>query len=339
MAIAVNIFVEDTTISPAPIAGVVINVYNATTLALVATGTSDVDGETALLLPGAASPGTSYEVRLYKAGVLFTNPHLIAVLEPLVGPATNDFDITGTLQTLPVATDPRMCRCTGQFINFSGTPVQNTVVRIIAVMGTGSMTKMPIVSLPPALTIPPPLLPSLLSGFQVPKVLDGKMVSVGEMEIRTDLNGKAIIDLIRGGMYYVTFAGEEDVVWPIIVPDRSSVNLNDLIHPQPVSLEWDQTDAPGDAFTLAVGETATVDFSVLFSNYQEYACDLGNIIQFTNSDGTVADLFYDPAGRVQLTGRVAGTLEVTVSVQPNMVPARLPDYSITAAPLSVTVTP
>ena len=338
MAVAVNIIVKDTTVSPQPISGVTVNIYNSTTFAFLASATSDGAGQAAFVLPGAVSPGTVYEVRLYKAGVLFSNPHLIAVIDPVVAPVTNDFDISGMLLTLPIATDPRMCRCTGQFINFSGTPIQNTLVRVIAVLGVGTLTKQPEICIPPFLTVPPPLPPTLLSGFQVPKVVDGKMVSVGEMEVRTDINGKVSLDLIRGGMYYVTFAGEEDVVWPIVVPDRSSVNLIDLIHPAPVSLTWDSSDAPGDAISLTVGETKTVAFTVLFTNFHTYASNLGNIIAFTNSDGTVADLFYNSSlGRVELAGRVAGTLNVTVAVQPNMTPARLPDYTISAAPLVVTV--
>jgi hypothetical protein len=336
MATSVNIFITDTQLVPQPISGVVVNVYNGTTLDFVTAGTSDVNGQAAFSLPGA-----SYELRFFKSGVIFTNPKSIAVLEPVSPPDTNDFNVSGTVISLPVATDSRMCRCTGQFIDFSGQPINGTLVRVVAILGTGTLTKPPNAPIPPPpITIPPPTPPNMLSGFQAPKVIDGKMVSASTMEFRTDLNGKVSFDLIRQGQYYVAFAGEEDTIWPIVVPDRSSVNLIDLIHPQPVSLTWNSSDAPGNAVSVAIGQTKEVNFSVLFSNFQSYATNLANIIQFTNSDGTKADVVYDSGrGLLTITGKVAGSLNVTVAVIDNMTPARIPAYSITAVSLAVTITP
>lgn len=340
MAVSVDIFVKDTQVSPQPISGVVVNVYNYPALTFVTSGSTDGAGQASFLLPGSPSAGTVYEVRFFKAGVIFTNPQLIAVIDPPSSPDTNRFDVSGTVVTLPVATDPRMCRCTGQFIDFSGNPVRNTLVRIIARLGSGMLTKQPDTPVIPWLESPPILPPNIISGFQVPKVLDGKMVSVEAMEAKTDDNGRVTIDLIRQGEYYITFAGEEDHVWRACVPDRSSANLIELIHPEPKTLTWDSTDAPGNAVTVAVGATAIVHFSVLFSNFISYSKNLANIIQFTNSDGTLADLFYDSGnGAVNVTGRAVGTINVTVSVLPEMTPTRIPTYAIAAAPLAVTITP
>lgn len=341
MAVSVDIFIKDTELPPQPMAGVTVNVYNSSTFALVASGISNGAGQASFLLPGSAL-GTSYEVRFFKNGVLFENPKAISVLEPVVPPSTNRFDTSGTLTALPVATDPRLCRCTGQFVNFSGTPVRNTLVRITSMLGVGSITKPPDLAIPPPYMdpVPPPAPPNLLSGFQMPKILDGKMVSVGTMEFRTDNNGKVSFDLIRNGQYYASYAGEEDVVWCLLVPDRSSANLIELIHPQPVELTWNSSDAPGASISVPVGTTKSVRFQALFSNYRYYASNLGNILQFTNSDGNLADVVYNSGlGQLDITGRTVGTLQTTVSVLPNMTPPRLPDYSITAVPLSVVVTP
>src|SRR2546428_461375 len=191
MAIAVDIFVEDTELSPSPIAGVVVNVYNSTTLALVGSGTSDSSGQIAFILPGSASPGTTYELRFWKAGVIFENPQLIAVIDPLVGTNTNSFDFTGTVIGLPVATDPLMCRCTGRFIDFSGQSIRNQLVKVQSMNGAGALTAFPTEPVvPPPYFIDPPAPPTLLSGFQIPKVLAGSMVATTAMDFRTDSNGK-----------------------------------------------------------------------------------------------------------------------------------------------------
>lgn len=340
MAVSVNVFVKDTQVVPQPVSGVVVNVYNAMTLAFVTSGTTDGLGQASFLLPGSVSPGTNYELRFYKSGAIFQNPKTIAVLEPVAPPNTNDFDVSATVVTLPVATDPRMCRCTGQFITFGGQPVPNTLVQVLAILGAGSLTKPPDMPIVPWLYNPPPLPPNILTGFQVPKVVDGKMVSLEAMEYRTDENGKVTFDLVRNGQYYLTFAGEEDHVWPVCVPDQSFANLIELIHPEPKTLTWDATDAPGNAISVAVGETKSVHFSVLFSNFISYAKNLSHIIQFTNSDGDKADVFYDSGlGVVNITGRAAGALNVTVDVLPNLTPVRVPPYAITASPLAVTITP
>jgi len=327
MAINVDIIVKDTQAPPRPIEGVVVNVYDSTTLALVASGLSDADGLSAFLLPGAVSPGVTYEVRLFKAGVLFSNPQLIAVLEPVTPPQTNTFDVSGTLTTIPVATDPLLCRCTGQFIDFRGQPLANNLLRVTAVQNVGYFTPT---------NVPSPQ--NILSGFQVPKVIDSKMVASQTIEVRTDLNGRVSFDLIRLGQFYVSFAGEEDVPWCISVPDRSSANLIDLIHPAPVSVTWNSSDAPYNAVSVLVGATATVRFDALFSNHYSYSTNLGNTLQFINSDDAVGEVVYDSGvGQLVITGIQAGTLQVTVALLTGLAPSRIPAYSITVLPLVVTV--
>src|SRR4051812_24515311 len=123
MATPVNIFIKDNTVSTLPIAGVIANVYNPSTLALIASATSDGSGRAAFSLPGSTSPGITYEVRFFKLGVIFANPKTIQVIEPVV--TNNDFDMAGTLLTLEVASDPRCCRCTGRFLDYSNRPLSN----------------------------------------------------------------------------------------------------------------------------------------------------------------------------------------------------------------------
>lgn len=309
MAVTADIYVKDDTVVPAAIPGVIVSVLDSTTFAEVAQGVTDVNGKASFVLPGNVTPGLTYEVRFYKLGVRFANPVQIQVEEPVV--TTNKFDFSGTLLTLPTATDPRVCRCTGIFKNFSNSPIVGAVVRFMA---------------------------KAEAGTQIPKVVDGNLISAEVLATKTDEDGSVSVDLLRGGHYFVTFSGEDDVVWEIHVPDRSSVDLIELIHPGPVSLDWDDTDAPGDAITLAVGETKTVHYSVLFTNYESLTEGVLQYLDFTNGDDALISVAVGE-GVAIICGLAAGSTTVTAAAKPDVLPIRVPDNSITAPALSVTVTP
>lgn len=318
MAITVDIFLNDDSLSPAPIVGAVVSVVDPITLQPTASATTDSSGHASFLLPGDVYPtGVAYQVRAFKLGVYFANPFQILVFEPLpVSPTgvSNQFNLSGTLVgTLQPATDPRCCRCSGRFLNFSNQPVINSVVRISA---------------------------KACIGGQVPKVVDGNVISEQVMELHTDGDGYIVVDLLRKGLYEVVYAGDDDTTWEILVPDRTSVDFIDLLFPQPVSLTWDPTAAPGNAVTVAVNGNALIPFTVLFSDYEVMGLGQGvlNYVNFQNSDSSVA-LAAAGDGTLFLTGVAPGTCQITVGVQPFIQPSRVPDYSIQAIALTVTVTP
>jgi hypothetical protein len=322
MAVVVNLYVTDDTVSHLPIQGAVVTIVDPITYALDAQATTDVNGLAAFTLAGAAYPtGQAYQVRVYKQGVFFANPFQILVFEPAQAPPNdNGFTLTGTIvNTLSPATDPRCCRCTGRFLDFQNQPVANAVVRIIA-----------------RANIEAPL----------PKVVDGNMISPQVLEVHTDADGYVVIDLLRTGVYEVNFAGNDDVVWMIQVPDRSSVNLIDLIHPQPVALTWDPTQAPSNAATISIAGTQaepySIPYTVLFSDFESVTHgENGSLLQyltFSNSDGTKA-LVAAGDGIIYVSGLAVGTCNVTVGVQPNLLPYRVPAYSISAPTLVLTVVP
>lgn len=309
MAISVDILVKDTQVVPAPISGVTVNVYDPVTKALVAQGTTDGSGNAAFLLPGAPGAGINYEVRFFKTGVLFWNPHLISVQDPLDVGNTNIFDISGSVQTLPVATDPRMCRCTGVFVDMQNLPRAGVHLELSF---------------------------EAEAGRETPKILDGRMLVVRSLIWKTDAEGKISIDLVRGGKFFVHLGWEDDRVWPIEVPDRSSVNLVDLIHPAPAVLSY---DAPGNALSIAVGETKQVQASVLFTDFITRTTELSRYVQFNVSNANVDVAFDNANGKLTLLGREAGSASVTPSLQAGLLPARTPDFSMVAPALAVTVTP
>ena len=227
---------------------------------------------------------------------------------------SNTFDLTiENISALPSAIDSALCRCTGKFVDFSNRPRQGVVFRVYA---------------------------QPEAGFEVPKIVNGAMVFEQTMEFQTDENGLISIDLFRGGKYDITFAGEDDVVWNVLVPNVASVNLIDLIHPFPVSLGWDSSDAPGNAITVAVDQTKTVRSLLTFSDYETQTTGQDEWIIFTNSDGNVMALGFDSgAGLVVIRGMAPGTATVTAAVQPDKLPSRFPFPTLSMAPLTVTVTP
>lgn len=309
MAVSADIFVNDDSVLSDPIDGVIVGVFDSTTYAPIAQGTTDVTGKATFLLPGAVSPGLDYEVRLFKLGVLFDNPFLVSVIEPVV--TTNKFDVTGTLLSLTPAVDPRLCRCTGRFMNFSNSPMANIAIRIM---------------------------PISEAGFQNPKVVDGNMVAADGMLFHTDEDGMISIDLLRNAQFFIMFAGEDEENRCITIPDRTSVNLIDLIHPVPVSASWDSTDAPGNAVSIQVGETKEVKFSLLFTDYQTRSSGISEYVLLDNSDDTKAAAV-SRDGSIVLDGLVAGTTNITITEKPGVLPVTIPAYTVTAPTLVVTVTP
>lgn len=308
MAVAVDVYVSSDEQAPAPISGAVVSVFDsAAPYVQVGQAVTDVDGRAAFLLPGT-TPAKPYEVRLYKQGVIFAGIVGIEVLEPDTTP--NVFDAYGTVVVRSVATDPRLCRCTGRFLDFSNRPMAGGIVRIF----------------------------TNESGFQVPKVVDGNMIAGESKTLTVDANGYVVVDLHRGGEYNVTFSGELDTVWSFKVPDQSSANLIDLIHPFPVSITWDPTAAPGDAVSFQVGFGLSIPLTLLFNNGEERTTGLPSWLLVSSSDEAIATAQLTSSS-VVVTGVSAGAAVVQLACKPDSFPNRIPSPTILPAPLSVTVTP
>jgi hypothetical protein len=305
----VDIFVAGDGLQPTALEGVSVAVLSDTTSELLANALTDSDGRAAFLLPGGI-PGVVYEVRLYKKGVAFANPQHIEVLDPLPIDDLNQFDVTGTLFPPEVSNDPRTCRCTGYFVGFDNSPLPGTNVRIASRQGAAE---------------------------QVPLVVDGRLVAADSINLNADAHGQLVIDLLRGGRYYVS-VGDEDNTWDILVPDRPSANLIDLIHPCPVSLAWG-SPAVSNTLTLKVGDSLNVDLSLLFSNFETLTEGLSPWILLSSSDPQVAATVLSGEDKAAINGLAVGTVMVTATAAAVAKPARVPIYSLNAPTLQVVVTP
>jgi hypothetical protein len=295
----VNVLVQSDAVVPALLQGVVVSVV--TTESLIETAARAMTDSSGIA--GFDVPDGTYELRAYKRGVIFQSARIEVV-------GDGAYTLSGTLLNVPVATDPRLCRCTGRFVDQSNRPIAGVTVI---------------------------LTPSNESGLEVPKVVDGDMVSSQPAYLTTDQFGYVSIDLFRGGEYFVTFSGNDDVVWNFKVPDRPSANLIDLIHPQPLSLAWDSTVAPAGAISLALLNQVLVPITVLFSDYEQLTQGVDKWLELSSSNPDVVQArFFQDSVLVVAVAR--GTEQITVAAKKGLFPNRVPDYSISAVPLVVTVT-
>lgn len=313
MAVPVDIYVKDESPSPLAMANVEVGIFNPSTHTLVAAAVTDVNGLAAFSLPGAVGAGTSYEVRFFKAGVNFHGLFTIAVVEPVQPGAPNKFDHTGTdTNILPISSSPYLCRCTGVFLDFRGRPVTNHTIRFMA---------------------------KAENILKTPKVTNGMMVCPDELEVRTDGYGRVSLDLIRTGRYEVTWGGDDDTVWCITVPDEYAANLIEMIHPFPVVWDWDDTQAPGDAATIAIAASVVIPIEVTFSDFHKASLGLETYFNLvvTGTNPAIVNTAWSN-GALTVTGLASGTVTITPVLRTDILPNRWPVPTVIAPPLTITVT-
>lgn len=308
MSVPVNVYIVDSSSQANPVVGATLCIFDPATLAEITMGVSDSNGKVSLLLPGMQD-GQTYEARFFKMGYVFPNPMRLVVFEPAVPETPNGFSAVGTqfgVFGLPI--DPRLCRCVGRFLDYTNQPVVNGIVRISSDADLKKKT---------------------------PMVVDGNLIASGGMELHTDNNGFISVDLLRSGEYFITLTGETEETWNFKVPDTQTANLIDLIHPYPVSLTW---GIEGTQVVVAVGQQIFIPLSVTFSDFIARSSELQDMLQFMNSDETTIDLVYmSLQGQLAVTGKALGQATISVEMLPDLFPRRVPDYSINAPVLAVTV--
>ena len=274
-----------------PIEGVLIKVYDPTGTTFYSESTTDVNGDAGFLLETL-----SYTMRFYKFQVGFRQPQHFDV----VAPGSNDFDVVGEPSTLPIATDPRLCRCSGFFRDLDGSPKRSLDIHII--------------------------------GNFNPILLDEAAIISEERHFRTDDNGYGQIDLIRGAEYT---ANVESINgrWQrcIRVPDLASCNLPDLLLP---IVERVILDPPGP-YSLSVGQTLLVTPQVFDSAGVQLTGAAVADVQWKSSDGTI--LLVAPASTtITLRGNATGTAQL-LATRKNISIIKIPDLPIAGQPVDVTV--
>jgi len=231
--VTIKVVADD--LSNAPVDYVVVRAFDATGTFLETFGTSGypAPGVVEFTLQGD-DPPVDYQLRFYRQGTGFTSPQIISIYSPPgVSPTgTNTFEVKASLPVLPVATNPHLCRISGVVRRPDGSPKPGTDMHFI-----------------------PCFRPASVGGDLV----------VGERTvIRSDENGYVEFDLYRRGMYELMMEGHDHKLLSIVVPNRSSIGLNDLVLPVVSTVVWD----PPGPWVLSVGDTLEVVPTVTASNYQ-----------------------------------------------------------------------
>jgi len=256
-----------------------------------------------------------YTIRLQKTGVSFDGtlgddsktPQSISVYSPasLSPTGTNNFEVQGQTYTRPAASDPRLCRCSGYFVDYRGQPLKNLEMHFIA---------------PCFNTNQPPW---------NPLIVDEKAVLSTKIYAKTDSRGYMEIDLFRTGLYQVMVRGIETSNRLVTVPDAPSVNLVDLLFPVvgEVTFSSNPVAVPlNDYVDLDVTVVAT-DGQVLVLSNNDVIFESQNlgvaIVQIVENKLRVMG---SGVGSTTITARRADTSTVTIPTEP-----------VIYTPLSVTV--
>ena len=223
-----------------PIENVKVSLYTAVGV-FVSSGLTDVAGNVFLGDRAAAT----YEIRItppapgsVSGG---SNRQNITTTD---GPALA-FDIVVDTSSLPQSPDAAFCRCSGYFINHANQPMRGVPISF----GLAETT--------------PHL--ALETGANT-----ARGIFPDRVEVLTDKNGYASIDLLCGQTYHVQVGGHADSTWDIIVPNALASSLPDVVYPYPNTVEFRDSNATlllpsaSPAVSVLQGVTAEVDLTTVF---------------------------------------------------------------------------
>lgn len=304
-----------------PILGVLVRVFDVPgTTFITQDYTVDVGGDAvAEVTLDGDDPPLQYTIRMSKVGVAFDgsvgddskSPQLIEIYSPPANAPTgkNDFDIQGQTFTRPVATNPRLCRCSGFFKDATGQPLPNLDM-------------------------------SFINQFK-PSIVDGDAVLGAKVDIRTDEDGYVQLDLYRGAEYLVMVSSVEAamaddtsaIVFPreLVIPNQGSANLVDLLFPIVEELAFTPTPV-----SLAVGGTQEVTIVVTASDGRVLVGTACEDVLYEVVDESIATVAID-IDKLVIRGVSPGTTELT-AVRKDQTIVSIPDAGITGSPLAITVT-
>ncbi len=126
----VTIYVDSTSPPSTPVSGVYVGLHNSSTKALLQTGTSDAAGKVIFSNVESSTNSGVYEIRVvpsYAASVAKGTVQNITVSSA----GNNNFDVQVTPEGFAVATNPRMCRCSGYFYDITGKPMKNLSLHLM----------------------------------------------------------------------------------------------------------------------------------------------------------------------------------------------------------------
>jgi hypothetical protein len=278
----------------APVEGALVKIYDQAGATFFTQGITDVDGIASFVLETL-----DYSMRFYKFQVGFTQPQHFTVLP---APAINAFDVLAELFDRPIATDPRLCRCSGFFRDVTGCPKKWLDMRIVAEFD--------------------------------PILLDDAAVVTEEQHTRTNEEGYVCIDLIRGANYHVNLEamGSDNLRRLCQVPDAASCNFPDLLFPRVELI----TFSPDGPWSVAAGAELEITPTVYDSVNRPLVGTANLDVQYTIEDIAVATLAITQ-DTLTIRGQAAGTTRLLAERIDNSI-IKIPNTPIQGVPVDITVT-
>jgi hypothetical protein len=305
--VSVTFVITDDAIPANELEGVVVRIFSEDGETFVTQGETDEDGELVLELEDA----TTYWVRFFKIGYQFKSKLTVDVDS---GASSNTFDVEGTdLTILAPSTVPQLCRVGGYTRDAALAPKGG--IRI-----TFSLTGKP-------------------------RVVAGQAIVVQDLIGVSDSDGWLEVELVRSGVYDVVVDGIDDSVYRVVVPDRTSCSLTELIWPYIAELVYSLDGEETTSVGLEVDEELAVVATVILSSGLETPYELddstereaGNFVSLAVEDPDVVEAALD-GNTLTLAGKAAGTTTITAEVIGGVETNRLPEPTRYLATLTVTVT-
>ena len=306
--VPVTFVIVDDSVDESPLEDVVVRVYSEDGLTFVTQAQTDEDGTLVLDLEDA----TTYWVRFFKIGYQFQSKLTVEVDS---GASSNTFDVTATdLTELPPSTVPTLCRASGYLAGADLHPREGITVTFTL---TGK-----------------------------PRVVSGVAMVLQDLIAKTDENGWIEVELVRGGIYDCVVAGQDDTVYRVVVPDRTSVSFTELVWPYVAELAYQVDGEDVTEVEVAVDETVEVQTFVRLSSGvltpfkydgdSEWT-DIGSFVELTYSDDATAVVTLSQ-GTLSIQGAVAGSTTISAEIRDGVEVERLPEPTRTLPSLTITVT-
>jgi hypothetical protein len=299
----VDILVEDDQVIPAPVDGVVVRVFDATGTTFITEGTTGspaAPGHVEFTLNGD-DPPIQYSLRFFKSGASFVSPQAIEVYTPPANAPTgaNNFVVPASIFTIPEATDPRCCRVSGYIYDGGCRPRNGIDIHFIPQFN--------------------------------PLIIDSLGVLGERVSHRTDKDGYISLDLWRNGCYLATIESHENIARQVVVPDRSSINIMDLLFPVVVKVEY----SPAPPWNIPVGTELEIAATVTSSDFRTLEGTAQGDVLYESDDASIAAVTVRD-DKIILRGIAPGSANLVAS-RKDLSVVHVPDNGIDGASASITV--
>jgi len=212
----------------------------------------------------------------------------------------------------PTSPNPRMCTISGYFVDQSGAPIENLMIRVVSTWE-----------------------PTAVGPLGAEDHALG--IATAPLVLHTDENGYVQFDTVRNAVVDVVVAGLEDQTVTCTVPDTAYSDVVEWLFPQPDTLTFD----PAGPLAMSVGDTEDLNPELTLTSgvFLDKDTDTlsSSLLDFASSDTTVATVTVS-AGEVTVLAVGVGAATITATAKEDTFALREPAHTFTVTVVAVTVT-